>query len=187
MTAPLLIGLAGFKRSGKSTVANWLVDADGFLAESFAGPIRHVVAELLGMDPATLERDKESPVEWLDGLTPRHLMQTLGTEWGRAQHPELWVRSLFQRIAAREARAGRRLNWVIHDVRFPNEAQSIRDRGGYIVRVTRLADVVADRHASEIPLPVDLVDYVIPNTGSLVDLFDATGALVHRLRQLRAA
>ena len=187
MTAPLLIGLAGFKRSGKSTVANWLVDADGFLAESFAGPIRHVVAELLGWDAERLERDKETPVDWLDGLTPRYLMQTLGTEWGRAQHRELWVRSLFQRIAAREARAGRRLNWVIHDVRFPNEAQAIRARGGFIVRVSRGLPASADGHASEQPLPPGLVDETLHNWRDLVDLFDNTGDLIRRLRQAKAA
>ena len=188
MTAPLLIGLTGFKRSGKTTVANLLADGYGFRVESFAAPIRRAVADILGLHEFYLERAKQDPVEWLDGLTPRHLMQTLGTEWGRAQHEDLWVRSLFRRIdvAQREAYPAA-LSWVVHDVRFPNEARAIRARGGYVVRVCRGEPPDADPHASEVPLPIGLVDETLPNLRDVAALDDAVIELVHRLRQRGAA
>jgi hypothetical protein len=187
MTAPLLIGLCGYKRSGKSTVAGVLHDGFGFHVESFAAPIRRAVAHMLAMHEFQLERAKQDPVEWLDGLTPRHLMQTLGTEWGRAQHEDLWVRSVFRRIDHAERAAGpARLSWVIHDVRFPNEARAIRQRGGYVVRVCRGEAPDGDTHASEVPLPPELVDETLPNFRDIGALCDATVELVNRLR-LRAA
>ena len=187
MTTPLLIGLCGYKRSGKSTVAGLLQDGFGFHVESFAAPIRRVVAHILGLHEHELERAKQDPVEWLDGLTPRHLMQTLGTEWGRAQHRELWVRSVFRRMDHAQRAAGpARLSWVVHDVRFPNEARAIRERGGYVVRVCRGEPPEADSHESERPLPPGLVDEILPNFRDIGALCDASAELVHRLG-LRAA
>jgi hypothetical protein len=187
MTQPLLIGLCGYKRSGKSTVANLLRDGFGFHMESFADPIRRAVAHMLGLYPEELERAKQEPIDWLDGLTPRQLMQTLGTEWGRAQHEELWVRSVFRRIDHAQRAAGpARPSWVIHDVRFVNEAAAIRKRGGYIVRVCRGEPPDADAHASERPLPPCWIDETLPNFRDLSALCDATGDLVQRLR-IRAA
>ena len=188
MTHPLLIGLSGYKRSGKTTVATLLADGFGFHVESFAAPIRRTVAHILGMHPEELERAKQDPVDWLDGLTPRQLMQTLGTEWGRAQHPELWVRSVFRRMDHAQRAAGpARLSWVVHDVRFPNEAAAIRLRGGYVVRVCRGHPPDADDHASERPLPPGWIDDTLPNFGTFNDLSEATMDLVNRLRQRAAA
>jgi len=152
----MLIGIAGAKRAGKDTLARELAIMTGLQRDSFAAPLREFVARLLGWTMGELEARKEYPVDWLDGVTPRHMMQTIGTEWGRDTiHGELWVRSLMQRTAARGA--------IISDVRFPNEAQAIRERGGIVLKVTRPGTGTGDAHISETPLPAGLVDAVIEN------------------------
>jgi hypothetical protein len=79
MERAMLIGIAGPKRSGKDTLARGLCAALGLSQDSFAGPLRAFVANTLGMTLAELEDAKEAPIAWLDGITPRHLMQTVGT------------------------------------------------------------------------------------------------------------
>lgn len=56
---------------------------------------------------------------------------------------------------------------VITDLRFPNEAQRIKDLGGQVWLIDR--DSFTQEHASEKPLPDELVDQVIPNKRTLDD------------------
>lgn len=61
---------------------------------------------------------------------------------------------------------------VITDVRFPNEAERVRAYGGVVFEVVRpaLDAQDTDTHASETPLPRELVDAQIINDGTLADL-----------------
>lgn len=146
----MIIGIAGRKRAGKDVLAAGLSAALGLPRDSFAAPIREFVGRITGLSPEQLEASKEAPLGWLDGVTPRRMMQTVGTEWGRQSvHSELWVRSLFERAP--------RKGVIVSDVRFPNEADAILARGGIVFRVNRPGAGEADSHASEIPLPDHLV------------------------------
>ena len=79
----LLIGLAGAARSGKSTAAAELAAQHGFIHYAFAQPLKAMLAEGLNLSAAQLEgAEKEAPLPWL-GKSPRELLQTLGSEWGR--------------------------------------------------------------------------------------------------------
>jgi hypothetical protein len=158
----MIIGIAGPKRSGKTTLANALCETYRIAHLSFAAPIRDFIASLVGCSLAELERVKEKPVAWLDGITPRQMMQTLGTEWGRRMvHSELWVR----RVMYQATHGG---GAVISDVRFPNEAEAIRGRGGVVIRLHRAGygDAANDSHESEAPLANNLVDFEIVNDGT---------------------
>lgn len=165
-----LIGITGFKRSGKDTLALGLCAELGIQQFSFADPIRNAVCEILGWTRAELEVRKEELIPWL-GTTPRHMMQTMGTEWGRNQiHDQLWVLSMFQRMGT----AG----GVTSDVRFPNEAAAILDRGGVILRVHR-PGCESDGHASEQVLPIEFVTHELYNEGSKADLIHQAMQVLH--------
>lgn len=61
--------------------------------------------------------------------SPRRIMQTLGTEWGRVLHgPDFWVEQ-WQRATADMPLL------VAEDCRFANEAEAIRARGGLVFEV----------------------------------------------------
>lgn len=167
------MGIAGPKQAGKTTLGEQLAAELGLVHTSFAAPIRQFVAKLLGMTAAELEVAKEKPVDWLGGATPRHMMQTLGTEWGRQMvHGELWVRAVLHSLPEHA---------VISDVRFPNEAAMIRDLGGIVLQIERPGVKFGSDHASEIPLPEALVSATLVNNGTPRDLLDKAVAILQRL------
>ena len=180
----MLIGLTGRKRSGKSTIAASLVKHHHFTERSFADPLRAMTCQILGITARELDDVKETPVDWLDGVTPRRMMQTIGTEWGRDSiHPEIWVRALQRQI---ETLMADNIDIVISDVRFDNEATMIRSMGGIMFRVHRhgLPD---DQHRSEAGVNPGLIDHNIFNNGGIDELRGTMKTLLHSQRLLSAA
>ncbi len=176
----LIIGLAGKKQVGKSTAAGFLVAA-GFKSFSFADPMKLFARDLLrgiGLADEIIDYHmiyKESVIFNLN-VTMRHLLQTLGTDWGRNMiHPELWVLCASRSIAAACDNGD---SVVVEDVRFDDEARYIRSRGGLIVHITRDTGLV-DQHASESGVVVDDGDLVIVNSGEMerfrFDVLDSLG------------
>jgi hypothetical protein len=100
---------------------------------------------------ATLEEyNKEGKYQkFIVKLTPRKLLQLLGTECGRQiLHPNIWVNALFADYKGIDNPLEKgyleewgKPNWIITDVRFPNEAKAIKDRGGIVIRVNRLTEL----------------------------------------------
>ena len=72
-------------------------------------------------------------------------MQTLGTEWGRALSPNLWIETWAASLAGLD-------RVVADDVRFENEAAAVRALGGVVLRVERAGAGFASgaAHASEV-------------------------------------
>lgn len=176
----ILIGITGPARSGKDTFALALRVAHGFEQFSFAAPIRQFVSGLTGlsMSAITDSAAKDEPLDWLDGKSPREMMQTLGTEWGRNMiHPELWIRYAMRRVKA--AAFGDRI--VFSDVRFENEAKAIRDAGGFILHITRDSAAKVRGHASEAGVDMHPSDLVFSNDGGLLELDVAAEGLVRML------
>lgn len=145
----ILIGIAGPAQSGKSTLAGEfrrLIEFHGqkYREQPFAGPLKRMLASI-GVDVSDLS--KNVPVTFLNGsITPRVMMQTLGTEWGRSLLPDLWLRVWRHELDDSVHTV------CVPDVRFDNEAELIRELGGVIIHVQRksTADMRAvPAHASE--------------------------------------
>ncbi len=166
-----IIGITGVARSGKDTLAEYLVANHGYKRVAFADSIREVVSHLTGLTVAELTDGplKEEPIEWMGGKSPRQLMQTLGTEWGREMvDPNLWLNIAANRI--REARRQGFAGVVIPDVRFDNEAEFVRERLGSVVRVVRPGAAAVSAHESEQGVSENLVDSTVINDGTRRDL-----------------
>lgn len=165
-----IIGLTGAARSGKDTAAGFLVAARGYERIAFADALRNMVMAGFGIEPEDMDGDaKEREIEWL-GASPRFLLQTLGTEWGR-EHlgPDVWVKVAWR--AMMESGAKR---VVFTDVRFNNEAQAIRNSGGVVVRITRPSiGAVVREHVSESGIHERYVSHEIVNGGTLAELREA--------------
>jgi hypothetical protein len=174
----MIIGLTGRKRSGKSTIAQALVHK-GFAEMSFAEPIRTFTKILLGLDHAGLEEAKEKPIDWLDGVTTRYIMQTLGTEWGRQTiHPDIWIRYLTRRLTAP---SNLNADIVISDIRFDNEAIALRELGAKIVRVERPGGG-EDAHVSEAGVSLRYVNFGVMNNGELAAVNDIADLIVEKAK-----
>jgi len=166
----MLIGLHGKAGAGKDTVAEHLFHRHGFARISFAGPLKDMLI-VFGVNRSLMNgADKEKVIDWI-GKSPRQLMQTLGTEWGRGQiADDIWIRH-----AAHRMDVMRRISphIVFTDVRFENEAAWIRSQGGQIWHVLRkLPENVTPMHLSEAGLGIADGDSVIPNHAGIDDLHD---------------
>jgi hypothetical protein len=136
-----LIGLHGRAGAGKDTVGAMLVarQTDTVARLAFAQPIRDMLAAGLRDVGITWQlladrTRKEERIEAI-GRSPRELMQTLGTEWGRnLVHTDLWLHIAAIRLAYHRRFA---TATVITDCRFNNEARWIRAQGGEIWHVLR--------------------------------------------------
>lgn len=166
-----LIAFTGVAGSGKSTAADALVD-DGWVRVKFADPLKNMMRAFYtscGIEDRDFIESriegayKEEPDPFLKGRTPRHAMQTLGTEWGRNLiHPEIWIEAWQQRVLLM---ADRGLDIVVDDCRFPNEAAAIRRNGGKIVEIIGRGKGLGKKHVSE--LGIGEPDMAITNVTSL--------------------
>jgi hypothetical protein len=111
-------------------------------------------------------------------LTPRLILQLLGTECGRQIiNPNIWINSLFNDYKGHfigtvnnEKQYGKKLpNWIITDLRFKNELESIKSRKGITIRVNR-ENVESNNHESETDLDNSTFDYVIENNSDITNL-----------------
>jgi energy-coupling factor transporter ATP-binding protein EcfA2 len=179
-----LIGLAGPKGCGKSTIAKSLhvVETLTLLpllrgtpvsdkhavvrCRRFAGPLKAML-RTLGLTDAQVDGDeKELPCALLGGETPRHAMQRLG-DWGRAIDVDLWVNATMLHVDPYLAEGA---IVVLDDLRFENEALAIRKRGGLIIQLERPGVAYTGEHASEAGLPGHLIDHIVPNADEPVSV-----------------
>lgn len=164
-----LVAFTGLKGSGKDTAASVFVER-GYEHIKFADSLKEMLRTLLryrGAPEAEIERMiegdlKEEPSPYLSGRSARYAMQTLGTEWGRVLMSDtFWIDAAEDRLRGRD-------RVVVSDVRFGNEADLIRDRGGSLYRIQRGATTpaVADVHPSETEILTMPVDGVLFNTAA---------------------
>lgn len=173
MILPPLIALAGKARTGKNTVAAFVQAQYGGYQYAFASPIRAMLKAgfNLDLDDSYWAQRKEEPIPML-GKSPRQLMQTLGTEWGRnLVHPDLWL------LLAQSAFGNRGPGMIITDMRFENEAAWIRRAGGTVVHVERNAAPTVNAHSSEGQLMRQPQDVVLYNDLDLESLQHAVSKL----------
>lgn len=172
----LLIGVAGKAGSGKDTVANYLKCWFPFRSIAFADPIRDGMRAILGLTDKHFSHPDKEVVLPEFGKSPRQMMQTLGTEWAReCVNVDLWLILAGKKIDQYQASG---YDVVITDVRFENEAEYIRSRGGVIWHVMR-GESTAVAHVSEKGIMFHHhVDHIINNNGTLDDLYTQAGLLV---------
>ena len=205
----MIIGVCGLIGSGKDTIADYLVNIHQFRRDSFAASLKDAVAAVFGWDRDMLEGRSRSSREWrekvdswwaarlnMPHLTPRWVLQYWGTEvLRRGFHEDIWVASLENKLRRSSD------DVVISDCRFPNEVAALRRSGGYVIRVHRgntpewwgtavvnpelMPQVYPEVHASEWAWAATDFDRVIPNHGTLDELYAQINDLVRDLQDAR--
>lgn len=188
----MLLGMHGKKQAGKDTayrrlaalfeggdLAFYSAAIENVRRVSFADLLYRSAAAALGVTVEQLNEWKTDPsvgvavvsihdefhelcpegIGYLgDPITVREYLQRYGTEAHRNVFgTDFWV------DAVDLSHEGELI--VVTDVRFPNEAEAIRKAGGRVVRIVGPPEVenTGDAHASEIPLPAQLVDHTVRN------------------------
>lgn len=138
----------------------------------------------------------------LKKMTYREFLQKLGTEAMRDNlHENIWVNALFadyhptpnksmeesfkeQFITGSSEIHYQLPNWIITDMRFPNEMEAVKERDGITIRVERPEmfsyQSMASEHASEKALDDAEFDYEIVNDGTLDELVEKVRAILIR-------
>lgn len=168
-----IIGIVGVAGSGKTIVARHLTENYGYSRSRFAEPLKNMLKHGLGLTDEEVDGDRKMvPLERFGGVTPRYMMQTLGTEWGRrCIYRNLWV------DAWREWAVDQEGPLVVDDVRFANEAAVIRELGGTVWRVYR-PGVEIMRHPSELAMKDIKEDEFISNATTVGALLRSVDALM---------
>lgn len=136
-----LIGISGKIGTGKTTLA----DALGYSRRSFADCVREEVGDYIGRSPEWVRTHKNGVFPITDEkmllslgvyfselphiITVRELLQRWGTQYRRGEDPDYWIKETAKRLDAEEGPI------ILDDVRFANEAELVRDRGGLLVRL----------------------------------------------------
>jgi hypothetical protein len=210
----MLIGISGRMGSGKDTAANIIQELDpSFKIKRFAGKLKEIASMFLGIPAEDFNKQEVKqivlPHEWdqmvpyipgMEGfvdinkqMTVREFLQKLGTDAVRnGLHPNAWVNALFADYKAHAAMfKGEDESympcWIIPDVRFTNEFDAIKARGGVVVRIER-GERAASDHQSEIELDNAAFDYVIYNNGPIADLREDIHSLLTKIfsQQIKA-
>lgn len=129
-----IIGIHGKIGSGKDTLADYIIEKQSsFVKKSFAFKLKYMTSFLTGVDLEdcfTQEGKNIYMPEW--GMTVGEFQQKMGTEGMRnGVHEDGWVLSLFSEYDPENYEQ----DWIITDVRFPNEAQAILDRKGLLIKL----------------------------------------------------
>jgi hypothetical protein len=205
----MIIGVCGLIGSGKDTIADYLVNIHQFRRDSFAASLKDAVSQVFGWDREMLEGRTRSSREWreqvdawwaqrlgMPHLTPRWILQNWGTEVCRQGfHEDIWVASIENKLRQSQD------DIVISDCRFPNEVEALRRSGGWVIRVIRgptpewwgtaavnpelMPRLYPEVHASEWSWAATEFDRVIPNHGTLQDLYASINDLVRDLRDAK--
>lgn len=127
-------------------------------------------------------------------ITVREFLQKLGTEAIRNQiHDNAWVNAMFSKYKEPSILDRKGLGedndkskWIITDLRFPNEAKAIKDRGGICIRMHREEGLFnppnSSRHSSETVLDNYIFDAYIQNTSTLEDLYRWAVGIVNQYK-----
>lgn len=197
----MLIGISGKKQTGKDTVCKIIKALDiwnrygdmltfvkmfssplgsMWYKHAFADKLKQVLAVILNVRVEAFEDNifkmSYSEIAKPEGgyYTNRELLQRFGTEVGRSISPTLWVDALFTSYSEHD-------HWIIPDVRFPSEAQAIKDRGGIIIRVDRETPF-HDTHPSEVALDnYEGFDYRIDNNNDIEYLIGKVKEIMSQL------
>jgi len=116
-------------------------------------------------------------------MTPRLLLQLLGTECGRhIIHPNIWVNATMvdyrdTKILNRDSFKSKQVdidNWIFTDVRFPNECEAIKKHNGIVIRLQRLGNGILEQveHLSETALDFYKFNYIIYNNSTIEYLIE---------------
>ena len=154
-----IIGISGAARSGKDTFADCLIDVFSSMninahKMSFANQLKFEVRDFLqktiGIDSFTQDDEEKKII--------RPFLVTWGSEVRRKQNPNVWIDHV-------EAQLDESKVNIITDVRFENEMEWLKQKGGYSVFINRyledgsVVNPANDTEAENNKILVDFCDF----------------------------
>lgn len=149
----MIIAICGSRRAGKDTLARYLCEKYNYEHLKIAGKLKQILHELFGFSHEQMETDAKEDIDPRWGVSPRKVMQFVGTEMFQYKLQELlpqvgrefWIKSLLETIQKKKT------NIVISDLRFIHEYQALRQFTPklYVIRIERNNTPIDTTHSSE--------------------------------------
>ncbi len=175
----MIIGVTGFKGSGKDTASDIIADAYGLERYAFADPLKNGTAAFFGWTKRSMHDPKnKEEIDGYWGVSRRQVLQWLGTEVMRDgfakrfnKSPDFWI-ECFTKWHAQQLIDGDEFKGVVvSDCRYQNEVDAIHNLNGVVIRVDReIVRPTNPEHASENIDILTGIDLVIPNNMGIEDL-----------------
>ena len=172
-----IIGITGYKNSGKDTIAKYYI-SNGYYKLSFADPIKEACKCIFSFTDEQLHNyEFKEKIDEYWKHSPREIFQKVGTELFRNTLPHLcdninddiWIKSIEKRIIKLN-KENNITKFVIPDIRFINEADFIKKYNGKIILIKRF-NKTSDTHVSEKNIDLIKYDYIVENTNTINNLY----------------
>ena len=175
MACPRVVAICGYKRSGKDTIADFLVERHGYKKIQIAKGLKSMVKTLFDFSDAQLETDSKDTVDERWDITPRCAMQFFGTDIMQHEIQKImpgigrnfWIR----KITATLHHAPSHERYVISDMRFMHEYEALQEFHPYVIKVSNPNVLCEDAHCSETEFARIPYNLEILNDDSLAALY----------------
>jgi len=172
------IAFSGKQGSGKTTLSNFLVLTHGYERVSFAQSLKEMAMSDYGL----------SYHEAFGVNKNRVFLQRLGLE-KRQEDPDYWVKLVANKVSSNPNK-----NYVLDDLRFPNEANYLKSNGFLLVRLECSEDVRKNRIPNTFGNPHDESetsldsylgwDYVIRSDRETIDVMKDLDSFINKYSSL---
>lgn len=162
---PRIIAVCGLKRSGKDTISDYLCERFGYQKIKIAQGLKDMLKASFGFTDEQLETDLKDEVDPKWGVSPRLVMQFMGTNVMQYEIQKIlpnvgrtfWMKRIIEHYLDKDDTT----KYVISDMRFVHEYEMIKKYSPLVIRVERSSlSLPFDLHPSELDhknIPCDLI------------------------------
>jgi len=175
----MIISLSGHISSGKDTSGLYIQEKlinltnQSFIIMKFADALKQMVSIVLDIPVRELENSNIKNMYLpLWGKTVREFMYEFATDCCRKYNPDFWLNILRNKYDPQKS------NWIITDMRFPNEYNWIQKENGWLIRIDRPNVPVID-HISETALDYFEFPYLIYNNYDYTNLYNQLDLVIN--------
>ena len=131
---PKIIAVCGYKRSGKDTIAKYLNKKYNYKHLKITYKLKECLKLLFDLRDHELETDKKEKINKKWNITPRKLMQFIGTEIFQYKIQEIlpdidkkfWIKTFLTDSLVNNLRNKKDFHIVISDIRFIHEYEELK-------------------------------------------------------------
>lgn len=173
----MIIAICGPKRSGKDTVASYLVNRHNYKHVKISQPLKDACGSLFGWTAYQMEEDVKENIDPNWGISPRDGLKFVGTEIMQYKIQELlpnigrkfWINTLINTLKSKPREAP----IVISDMRFIHEWEVLKNEYHHnlvTIKINKSSTLPIDLHSSETEWRQIKEDILIENDGTIHDL-----------------
>jgi hypothetical protein len=192
---PQIIAICGYNRSGKDTIANYLEKNYNYKHLKITYKLKECIKLLFDLTDNDLELDKKEDINKKWKVSPRHMMQFIGTDIFQYKIQELlpgidkkfWINTFLNDPLVSKLKKNDKFNIVISDLRFIHEYEELKKLNIPILILKVINDnIIIDEnislHISNIEFLNIPINYQINNSGDLKYLYNQIDYIINNYK-----